>query len=150
MTTPISRRQRIVTKLIAVFEKNTKLYGHQTNLGSNVFEWKSTPFQEVDLPGMDLRDTSEVVEVKGLQHYYTLTIEVEAKVQASTSTSVSREVLADIITIIGQNITLGGLVTNVTPIQNTLLNFGKADKKFGTISMEFEVQYITKVFKPYS
>jgi len=144
-----SRRQRIITELISIFQKNTKLYGHKTNLGSNVFEWKSTPFQEIDLPGMDLRDTQEVVEVKGLQHYYTLTIEVEARVQASTSTSTAREVIADIITVIGQNCTLGGLVINLKPVQNALLDFEKANKKLGTISMVFEVEYITKAFKPY-
>lgn len=145
-----SRRQRIVEKLISIFEKNTKLYGHKTNLGSNVFEWKTTDFQESDLPGMNLRDTDEAVEVKGLNHYYTLTIEIEAKVQASTSTTTAREVIADIMTIIGQNCSLGGLTTNIRPVENELLDFEKANKKFGTILMRFEIQYITKAFQPYS
>jgi hypothetical protein len=145
-----SRRQRIVEELISIFEKNTKLYGHKTNLGSNVFEWKTTDFQEADLPGMNLRDTDETVEVKGSNHYYTLTIEIEAKVQASTSTATAREVIADIMTIIGQNCSLGGLTTNIKPVENELLDFEKANKKFGTILMKFEVQYITKAFQPYS
>ena len=58
-----SRRQRIITELISIFKKNTKLYGHKTDLGSNVFEWKTTDFQEVDLPGMELRDTEELIEI---------------------------------------------------------------------------------------
>lgn len=145
-----SRRQQIITELLSVFSKLTKLYGHKTDLGSNVFEWKTTDFQETDLPGMGLRDTDEIVEVKGSNHYYTLTIEIEAKVQASTSTSAAREVIADIMTIIGQNCTLGGLAVNVRPVENELLDFEKANKKFGTILMKFEVQYITKAFQPYS
>ncbi len=145
-----SRRQRIITELISVFAKLTKLYGHKTNLGSNVFEWKTTPFQETDLPGMDLRDTGEAVEVKGLNHYYTLTIEIEAKMSASTSTALAREVIADIMTIIGQNCTLNGLVTNLKPVENELLDFEQANKKFGTITMTFEVEYITKSFQPYT
>jgi hypothetical protein len=146
----ISRRQRIITKLISIFEKNTNLYGHKTNLGSNVFEWKLNDFQEADLPGMSLRDVSETIEVKGSSHYYTLTIEIEAKVQASTSTTEAREVIADIMTIIGQNCSLGGLAVNVRPVENELLDFEQSNKKFGTISMTFEIQYITKAFQPYS
>ncbi len=145
-----SRRQRIINELISIFEKNKKAYGHKTNLGSNVFEWKATDFQETDLPGMNLRDPNETVEVKGLNHYYTLSIEIEAKVQASTSTEITREVIADIMTIIGQNSTLDDLVVNIRPIENELLNFEKAAKTFGTILMMFEVQYITKAFQPYS
>lgn len=145
-----SRRQRIIDELISIFEKNTKAYGHKTNLGSNVFQWKTTDFQEVDLPGMNLRDTTETIEVKGLNHYYTLLIEIEAKVQASTSTTIAREVVADIMTIIGQNYTLDGLVVNIRPVENELLDFEKVAKRFGTISMTFEIQYITKAFQPYS
>ncbi len=145
-----SRRQRIITELISIFGKNTKLYGHKTNLGSNVFEWKTADFQESDLPGMSLKDPDESVEVKGQMHYYTLTIEIEAKVQASTSTAIAREVIADIMTIIGQNCTINGLVHNVKPVENELLGFGQVNKKFGTILMKFEVEYATKTFQPYT
>lgn len=144
------RRQRIVEELISIFQKITKLYGHKTNLGSNITEWKTTNTQEEDLPCMDVRDTSEEVEVKGSLHYYKLTIELKAKVQASTSTQVAREVIADVITIMGKNCTVNGLAYNVTPIENELLDFEKADKKFGTISLQFTVWYRTKAFQPYS
>jgi len=149
MTTPISRRQKIITEFFSVFTKLTKLYGHRTNLGSNVFEWKSTPFQETDLPGISIRDTGEEVVVRGLQHVYTMSLELEARVSASTSTAMAREVIADIMTVIGQNCTLDGLIVNITPVSNSLLDFEQANKKFGTISMEFTVQYITDKFKPY-
>ncbi len=144
-----SIRQQIITELISIFEKNTKLYGHKTNLGSNVFEWKTTNFQEADLPGMTISDTGETVEVRGSMHYYTLSVEIEAKVQASTTTNIAREVIADIITIIGQNCTIGGLAYNVAPVENELLDFEKANKNFGTILMKIEIKYATKSFKPY-
>lgn len=145
-----SRRQRIITELLSVFAKLTKLYGHKTDLGSNVFEWKATDFQEIDLPGMSLRDTTEEVVVKGSNHYYSLAIEIEAKFQASTSAATGREVIADIMTVIGQNCSLGGLTVNISPVEVELLDFGQANKRFGTILMRFEVQYITKAFQPYS
>jgi hypothetical protein len=145
-----SRRQRIIDELISIFQKNTKLYGHKTDLGSHVFEWKATDFQESDLPGIVIRDTGELIETKGQNHYYTLTIEIEAKVQASTTTNIVREVIADITTILGQNYTINGLVHKITPVENELLNFEITNKKFGTILLKFELQYVTKAFQPYS
>jgi hypothetical protein len=123
--------------------------GRETNLGNHVFEWRTTDFQEIELPGMDFRDSSETVVVKGANHYHTLTVDIEAKVSASTDTTTARKVIADIITAIGLNIGLGGLVYNVKPVQNELLDFEQADRKFGTISMQLEVEYVTKAFQPY-
>ncbi|MCP4989332.1 MAG: hypothetical protein GY928_25735 [Colwellia sp.] len=145
-----SKRQQIMTELLSIFSKLTKLYGHQTNLGSNIFEWKTIDFQSTELPGIDVRDTSEIVETRGGRHYYTLTIELEAKVSASTSTAVAREVLADIQTLLACNQNLGGLVHLVKPVQNELLNFERVNNKFGTVSMTLEVEYATKAFQPYT
>lgn len=150
MTTPISRRQRIVTELAAVLSKITKLYGHRTDLGSNVFEWKTTPYQEVDLPCVNIRDGQESVIVSGRQHQYTLDLQLEIRVSASTSAEIAREVIADITVAIGQNVTLDGLIINITPISTELLDFGQMDKKFGSITMVFEILYITDIFKPYN
>jgi len=145
-----SRRQRIITELVSVLEKVTKLYGHKTDVGSNVFEWKSIDFQDSEIPGIDIRDTSEAVETRGGRHYHTLTIELEAKVSASTSTGGAREVLADIETALGTNQNLGGLAHLVRPIQNELLDFERLNNKYGTVSMTLEVQYATKAFQPYT
>ncbi len=144
-----SIRQQIIDELICIFGKLTKLYGHKTNLGSNVFEWKTTNFQESDLPGIMLRDTTETVDTRGLRHFYTLTIETESKFQASTTTNIAREVIADIICVLGQNVTLGGLVYNIRPVEIELLNFEKTDKNFGTVLINFEVEYSTELFQPY-
>jgi hypothetical protein len=79
-----------------------------------------------------------------------LTIEIEAKVSASTSTNQSREVLADIQTLMGSNQNLGGLAHKVTPVDNELLDFEKVNNKFGSVLIRFEVEYATKAFQPYS
>lgn len=138
-----SRRQQIVEALKSILETIA-------SLSSNIFEWKDSNFQESDLPGIDIRDISEDVEVKGGRHFYTLTIEIEAKVSASTSTAQARTVMADIITKMGEKFNVNNLAHKITPVDNELLDFETGNKKFGTISLRFEIEYATKAFQPYS
>ena len=147
---PDSRRQQIIDQIKTLLATVTIANGFKTNVGSNVFEWKSIDFQDTEIPGIDVRDPSEEVETRGGRHFYTLTIEIEAKVSASATTNEAREVLADIQTLMGGNQNLGGLVHIVKPIQNELLEFEKINKKFGSVLMRFEVEYATKAFQPYS
>ncbi len=146
----LSRRQQIINELVSIFQKNTKLYGHKTNIGSNVSEWKVSNFQESDLPALNIKDPSEEVTVVGKNHRYKLTIEIEARVSISTTIQTAREIIADIMVIMGENCTINGLVFNITPVSNELLDFGRADKKFGAISLQFEADYQTAAFKPYT
>ncbi len=144
-----SRRQRIVEQIKTFLEGITVANGFKTNVGSNVFEWKGSNFTEADLPGIDLRDVGEDVEVQGGRHFYKLNIEVEAKVSASTSTESARDVIADVITKMGQNFNVNNLAHKITPVDNELLDFEQGNKKFGTILLRFEVEYATKAFQPY-
>lgn len=148
--TPPSRRQQIIDQIKTLLATVTVANGFKTNTGSNVFEWKGIDFQESELPGVDVRDPDESVETRGQRHFYTLAIEIEAKVDAGTNTNTAREVLADIQTLMGSNQNLGGLAHLVRPVQNELLDFERAGNKFGSVSMRFEVQYATTAFQPYS
>lgn len=145
-----SRRQQIVDQIKTLLATITVANGFNTNTGSNVFEWKGIDFQDTELPGVDVRDPSEEVETRGGNHLHTLTIDIEAKVSASTSTNQAREVLADIETLMGSNQNLGGLAHLVRPVQNELLDFEKVNNKFGSVSIRLEIVYATKAFQPYS
>ena len=147
---PDSRRQRIVDQIKALLATITVANGFKTDVGLNIFEWKGIDFQDTELPGVDVRDPSEEVETIGGRHFYTLTIEIEAKVSASATTNEAREVLADIQTLMGSNQNLGGLAHLVRPVQNELLDFEKLNNKFGSILIRFEVEYATKAFQPYT
>jgi hypothetical protein len=147
---PDSRRQQIIDQIKTLLATITVANGFKTNTGSNVFEWKGIDFQDTELPGVDVRDPSEDVENRGSNHVYTLTVDIEAKVSASTSTNQAREVLADIQTLMGSNQNLGGLAHLVRPVQNELLDFEHANNKFGSVSIRLEVVYATIAFQPYS
>ncbi len=145
-----SRRQRIVDRIKVLLATINTSNGFRTCVGDNLFEWKTFDFQDTELPGIDVRDTSETVNVVGGRHFYTLLIEIEAKVSASTSTQKGRHVLADIIKLMGQNFNLNNLAHKITPVENELLDFEQGNKKQGTVLIKFEVEYATKAFQPYS
>lgn len=147
---PDSRRQQIIDQIKTLLATVTIANGFKTDVGSNVFEWKSTDFQDTDIPGIDVRDPDEAVETRGGRHFYNLTIEIEAKVSSSATTNEAREVLADIQTLMGSNQNLGGLAHLVRPVQNELLDFEKMNNKFGSVLIRFEVAYATKAFQPYT
>jgi len=136
--------------LIAKMKLIKKAYLHSTDLGENIFEWKTDNFQESDLPGMSLRDLTEDIEVRGTNHKHVLSIELEIKVQASTSLAIARQVMADVMVAVGQCGNLGGLIFTITPVNNELLDFEKGNKRFGTILLSFNIEYATKAFQPYS
>lgn len=138
-----SRRQQIIEALNSILSTIV-------SLGGNVFEWKGSDFQESDLPGIDIRDVSEEVEIKGQRHFNKVTIELEGKVSASTSTQQARDVMADIIAKMGEKFNINNLAHKITPLDNELLDFEKGNKKFGTILIRFEIEYSTKAFQPYS
>lgn len=123
---------------------------YETDIGSNVNEWRSTDLQVSELPAMDIRDTGESVEVRGGNHVCTLTVEIEVKVSGSTAGTVARDIIADIIKAIGTDTTFSSLVQETRPIQNEAIGFGQNDKKIASVLMVFEVRYLTKAFAPYN
>ncbi len=145
-----SVRQLIVDALIARLQTITTINGYETELGSNITEWRTEEWQESDLPGCDVRDPDESTEVKGQHHYNTINFEIEAKVQSATAPDVVRDVIADINKAIGTDPTFGGLAYNVTPVENESIDFEKKDKSFGGVTMKLEISYRIKAFQPYA
>ncbi len=147
---PSSVRQQIVDAFITRMRTIKTINGYETELGSNVTEWRATEWQESELPGCDVRDTGESTEVKGQYHYNTVSIELEAKVQSATAPDVVRDVIADINKAIGTDPSFGGLAYNVTPVENESIDFEKKDKSFGGVLMKLDISYRIKAFKPYT
>ncbi len=145
-----SIRQQIMSALKTRMQTITTGNGYVTNIGSNVFEWRTTDFQVSELPAMDIRDTGEEVEVRGGNHIYTLTVEIESKVSGATSGADMRDIMADIIKAIGTDTGFSNLVQDTKPVQNESTGLGQNDKKIGSILMTFEMRYLTKAFTPFT
>jgi hypothetical protein len=145
-----SIRQQIVSAFKTRIQTIKISNGYETNIGNNIFEWKTTDFQESELPGADIRDTGEEVEVRGGNHIYTLTIELEAKITGATMATQARDIIADCMKAIGVDPRLGGLVQETKPVNNESLGFEQKDKKIGSLTMKFTLTYITRAFSPYT
>ncbi len=144
-----SIRQQIIDALKTRLEDVTTINVNETEVGSNIFEWRTTDWQESELEGINIRDTNESVEVRGGNHACSLDIELEAKVAAGTSPAKSRAVIADVTKAIGSDPRFGGLVQHTTPVENEM-DIEQKDKKFSTILMKFNLKYVTKAFSPFT
>lgn len=150
-----SIRQQIVNSLTTRLEGILVNKGYETNLARNIFEWRTTDFQESELPGLVVRDTNEDVVVRGSNHEYTLTFELEAKIKNSPPTALttaieSRKVIADIIKAIGVDPNFDDLVQDTRPVSNDSLNLEQKDKKVASLIMKIEIRYLTKRFSPFT
>lgn len=145
-----SVRQQIVDAVETRLKTIKTANGYETDIGLNVNVWHTTDFQETELPAIDIRDVSEVMEVRGGNHICTLTVEIEAKVSGSASGVTMRDILADIIKAVGTDSTFSNLVQETRPLQNDSFGFGKNDKLIASILMTFEMRYLVKAFKPYT
>jgi hypothetical protein len=144
-----SKRQQIMTALITRLQTITVANGYETDIGANVNEWHVTNFEEAELPAVDVRDTTESVEVRGGNHDYTLSIQIETKVSGTTAAAKMRDVIGDVIKAIGTDPSLGSLAQNVRPVQNEIAEIDQKDKRIASILQVFELRYITKAFKPF-
>lgn len=143
-----SVRESIVASIITRLQTITTINGYETNLGSNVFDWKVIDVQESDLPCVTVKDTSEDVEVRGRNHLCRLQIELEAKA-AGVDKSIPRKVLADVQKAIGVDPNFDNQVTSTEPVENETLDFEQQNKVFSSIIMKFVVNYATLAFQPY-
>ncbi len=145
-----SVRQQVIDAIITRIKTITTANGYETDVGNSVFEWHTTDFAEADLPVIDVRDTSESVEVIGGHHANTLNVEVEVKTLGIAGDTEIRDIIADISKAIGTDTSLGSLVQNTRPVNNEILSAGQQDKKIYSVIVGLEVQYRTKAFSPYT
>ncbi len=143
-----SIRQSIIDSIITRLQTITIANQYETDLGNNVFEWRETDIELLDLPCVVLRDPSESVVARGGNHHYSLEIELEAKSLAS-DTALVRNIIADITKAIGVDPNFDSLVYQTTPVENETLEIEHKGKLFSSITMKFEVNYSTQAFKPY-
>lgn len=145
-----SVRQDVVTDLLTRLATITTANGYETDIGSNVDEHRTTDWQESELEGIDVRDPSEDVEIRGANHAMTIHFEIEAKTTGGTSPEKVRDIIADVTKAIGLSPKFSSSVQDIKPVENESMNFNKKDKLFGSVLMKFDVRYVTKAFTPFS
>lgn len=147
-----SKRQLIINAVDTRFKTILVSGGYETDLGQNVFEWRTAALPVANLPGIVLRDPECSVssDVAIGQHEYELKVEAEINVAEGSSTPGEiRKMIADVIKAIGVDITWGGLAQRTEPIEDTI-NMDQKEKIIGGALVSFLIIYRTNAWNAYT
>ncbi len=141
-------RQSIIDAIDTQLKTILIANGYDTDLGSNVFEWRQVPLQESELPALIYRDVTSEIEIIVLdRHTHILNLEVEVKTQpGSTSGSLARKMIADVIKAIGVDHTWGALAIKTDPVSSEIV-FEQHEKIITGAIINFEITYRTDLWR---
>ena len=149
MATPI--RQTLVDNINTQLQTITTGNGYETNLGSNVFEWRETPLQQSELPGIIFRDPSNQQSKTFGKHESTLRLEIEVYTQGLPA--IMRKAIADVIKCIG----VEGLKANPFTVAEVVkfsgdeeIDASHTEHRFSGVKMTFEIEYLTDPWNPFT
>lgn len=147
---PDTIRQQIVTAIDTRLKAIKTTAGYQTNLGNNVFQWRTTAIDaDNEMPCATHRDTQDTIDLTIGLHLHTLKIEIGVFAKGSTSPAEMRKLIGDIHEMTGSDVTWGGLAEDTKIISEKIIS-AHEENKFMGIEVELEVEFTTKVFDPFS
>lgn len=144
------KRDLIMGSMATEFAKLTTANGYRNNLGSNVKIWKTDPFTA---NGISINDGDEVLleESSGSPGRFKWELSVEIVIvlmsEAANTAQKLRYALADVMELIGANVTWGGYAL-YTRIERSSFVIEQAEKKTGEAKMFITVSYYTNSFSP--
>jgi hypothetical protein len=145
---PDSIRQQIIEALDTQLKTILTTGGYTSNLGSKVFEYRSHPLEESDLPCLIYRDLADTIAQTFGEQEHRLTVSLD--IIANTTAKVLRGMIADVHKCIGGNLTLGGLCMDILPVSDEAIEVQQDDRKFYGVSMKIVIQFVTANWNPYA
>lgn len=145
-------RQQLVDSIVERFKTISTANGYRTNIGSKVFLWKVSPWDQKETTGLIVRDTSctMVAQVSG-HHDWTLQIEAEAYAVGESLSNALRSAEADIIQCIGVSPkwTVGDLQGRIeTSSLESDIGIKHEEYLIGAIRIRFTVTFRTQLWSP--
>jgi len=123
--------------------------GYQTNLGSNVFEWRGTALEDSELPAVIYRDMADTTALTFGRQEHKLRVDLD--IFTNSTADVMRKLIADIHTCMASpDTTLGGLAEDISPVSDETIQTEHEDKKYFGISLKVIIQFVTKIWDPYT
>lgn len=149
-----SKRQQIMNAIKTRLQSISVANGYETDLGNCIYEWKLSVYQSTELPGADLRDTTETVVNTIELHQHDMTVDVKILGNTTSLAADIRKRLADVVKAVKTDLTWGGLAENTVIIGEDLIEAeisiaGTGTVKVNGASARFTVSYITALFDPY-
>jgi hypothetical protein len=146
-----SKRQKIVDAIDARFKTISERAGYETEVGETVNWWVMPPIEQVELPAVCLKDTDVPAWAGVGEHLHELKVSAEiylAPVHTEAAT-VMRQVIADMTTVIGKDVTWGGLAEDTNLPAEEELSIAQAGDCFVAIGFSFVVQFLTEPWNAY-
>jgi hypothetical protein len=125
-------RQKIITTLDARLKAILQANGYATDVGKNVYDWRTEGLSEDFLPALIYRDVSCETEITGLEVFtHHLKIQIVIAATGSTSMAEIRKMLADINKAIGVDLSWGDLALLTERIGDESISETEEDKFSG-------------------
>lgn len=143
-----TKRAAIVEQVKSRFSGIRITNGYRTDIGTHVYEWKTTPFYEEELPGINIRDFQEVqTQQVSNRHHRELQMEVDIALSGTLADEQIREAIGDIESAIGVDRRWGTLAFNTDLVDNQM-DVVQDDIILGVGRVRFNITYRTESLNP--
>ena len=137
-------RQQIVDALDLRFKSILIVGGYQTDIGKNVFAWRSTAFTDDELPGLAYLDLDESNDVSIGEWEHGMILEIDLHILHETDAMRElRNAITDVLRAIGLDTRLGGLTEDITPSQRDFIKITQNDERYASCMLNMIVTYLT-------
>jgi len=138
-----TKRQQIMDAVKTRLQGITVANGYDFNLGSHVFEWRTTTLNDNEIPGIVFRDVQNVKIEGGPVAYFRwgLNIEIDIITQGGTSIADIRKMLGDVYKAIGTDHSWGGLAILTEQPNNDEIQSEQQERKITGVSIRLQIIY---------
>lgn len=148
-TASAPKRQQILDAVKARLQTILIAGGYKTDMGSNVFVQKETPFTDAEIEGIDVRYSDTPDQQIGYEEH-TLAVECMCVLSGNDPTTNVNNAGADIVTVIGTDRTWGGLAEETGVVTAERANIAVGENVYQGASVKFDVTYTTDHMNAYS
>lgn len=127
----------------------TTANGYYTAIGSKVYEWRLTSFEDSDLPGIDIRDTEDLI-INELtagnynKHDHILTVQIQVNYSSATTPALARKMIADVLKAISTDLTWGSIAYNTTIADEPItMDLEQREGTYGSALIKINIFYRT-------
>ena len=151
MAPPKSKRQSIIDAVATRLKTISAGATYSTSIGSHFRDWKTTTWDQSEIPGVMIHDMDEDVEAGTTrEHVKTMHLEINAVVKGGTTTGEEmRKVLADLETCVKVDETWGGLASR-TVYRSNKFSMMQEDVTVAMVQMKIDIEYRVLRYDPYT
>lgn len=147
-----SKRQKIVDAIDEKFRQIREVAGYETDIGGTVSWWVVNAIDPEALPQICCRDRDRVGWGNGVgQHLHQLDVAVEIYLAPDHAIAARqmRQVIADLTTCLGNNLTWGGLAEDTSVPFEQDIAIEERENCYVAIGLAFTVTFLTEPWNAY-